>query len=451
MSQKEYDLIVIGAGSCGQSVAQAGTRAGKRTAIVEGRAYGGTCPLRGCDPKLVLHAAAETMHRVHRLSGKGFTEPPGFGWPQMMEWKKTFTDPIPEKSREKMREAGADVYTDYATFRDAHTLQVGHDRLWGETIVLATGMRPAPLDIPGREHLLTSDDFLSMPDLPDEMVIIGGGYIGSETAHICQALGCRITLIVSEDVPLDKFDHDLADLLRQSDEERGMTVYLRSKATAVEQRGDRYAVTVEREDGDRLEVSTDRVIHCAGRIPNIERLDLDRAGIRYGKKGIGVNERLQTNLPHVYAVGDCADSGLPLTPVGTYAASLLNDNLFRGRDRRVDYYPIPTVAFCLPGIASVGMTADEAEKAGDRIKTVYEVTTDWYHPHHHNATVAAGKLFIDTESGVLVGAHLLGPDATELINLCYVAIRREIPVEELGHMIFAYPTPAAVLQSLLSA
>jgi glutathione reductase (NADPH) len=451
MSQKNYDLLVIGAGSVGQSVAQTGAQAGRRTAIIEGRAYGGTCPLRGCDPKLVLHAAAETMHRVHRLSGKGFTSSPGFSWPDLMDWKKSFTNPIPEKSRDKMQEAGVDTYADYATFEDAHTLRVGEDRLRGETIAIATGMRPAPLNIPGSEYLLTSDDFLSMPDLPAEMVIVGGGYIGSETAHICQALGCRVTLIVSEEVPLDKFDHDLADLLRQSDEERGMKIHLNSKATAVDKRGDRFAVTVAREAGDTQTVLTDRVIHCAGRIPNIDRLDLDQAGVRYGKKGIEVDDQLRTSVDHIYAVGDCAASGLPLTPVGTYAASLLNENLFEGAGRQVDYYPIPTVAFCLPGIASVGMTAAEAKDAGDHIEARYEVATDWYYPRHLNASVYAFKLFIDSKKQVVVGAHLLGPDATELINLFYLAIRREIPIPELKDMIFAYPTPAAVLQSMLAA
>ncbi len=452
MSEKDYEFIVVGAGSAGQSVALAAAQAGNSVAIIEGRAYGGTCPLRGCDPKLVLHAAAETMYRVERLTGKGFTNLPGFQWSDLMSWKRSFTEPVPESSRIKMQRNGIHVYDDYASFLDEHTLWVKNHRLLGKTIVLATGMRPAPLEIPGHEHLLTSDEFLEMDDLPEEMVIVGGGYIGTETAHICQALGCKITMVVTENVPLEKFDHDLSDLLRQADEARGMTYHLNSKAIAVRATGDRFEVDVEDEAGMKTTLVTDRVIHCAGRIPNTEKLVLDKAGIHADEKGrIKVNDRLQTNHPHVYALGDCAATGLPLTPVGTYAASVLNDNLFQNGDRKLDYYPIPTVAFALPGMASVGMTAKQAEDSDRSISVHYKIATDWFHGKHLNASIFAFKLLVDEERGIVVGAHLLGPGATELINLLYVAIRQEVPVNEIKRMIFAYPTAASNISSMLVA
>ena len=453
MSDKHFDVLVVGAGSAGQSVALAAARSGHTVAMAEGRAYGGTCPLRGCDPKLVLHAAAEAMHRVTRLQGKGFTSTPGFTWADLMAWKRSFTEPIPAGSRKKMRDAGIEVYTEYAAFEDPNTLRIGQEKVTADRIILATGMKPAPLDIPGHELMLTSDEFLDMEDLPDDIVIVGGGYIGTETGHICHALGARVTLVVTEDVPLEKFDHDLAGLLRQSDEERGMRFQLNSKATAVAATDDGgYEVTVEDSAGTKTTLRTRRVIHCAGRVPNTKRLQPERGGVETTDKGaIKVDDKLQTSQPHVFAVGDCADTGLPLTPVGTYAASLLGDNLFGGKDRTVDYYPIPPVAFCLPGMASVGMTAAEAERSERNISVHYQVATEWYHPRHLNATVFAFKLLTDEDKGTVVGAHLLGPGATELINLLYVAIRQEIPISELRQMIFAYPTAASLVKSMLSA
>lgn len=175
MSLEKFDVVVVGAGTTGQSVAIAAANAGKSVAMTEGRAYGGTCPLRGCDPKLVLHAAAEAIHRIECLKAKGFRSAPDFNWADLMAWKKTFTDPIPEKAEVKMKDHRIVTFTEYATFIDGNTLEFGDLRVQAETIVIAAGLKPSPLDIPGSEHLLTSDQFLEMADLPVEMVIVGGG------------------------------------------------------------------------------------------------------------------------------------------------------------------------------------------------------------------------------------------------------------------------------------
>lgn len=447
-----YDVIVIGAGPAGQSVAIAAADAGKSVAMTEGRDYGGTCPLRGCDPKILLHAAAETMFRTDRMRGKGFTSAPGFSWPDLMEWKRSFTEPLPEEAQEKMDDHGINTYSEYATFVDAHTLRFGDQEVRGETIVLATGMKPAPLDIPGKEHLLTSDDFLDMDDLPAEMVIIGSGYIGSESGHISHALGCKITMIASQSVPLSKFDSDLSRLLMKADQKRGIQYYTNHKAVAVRKQGNRYEVDAEDENGKITTLTTDRVLHCAGRVPNTKSLDLDAAGIEYDDKlRIKVNGKLQTNVPHIYAVGDCNDSGLPLTPVGNYEAEVLNGNLFGDKDDSTDLDTIPTVAFCLPGMASVGMTQQEYEevKESRNISRYYKDASDFYHARHINSPAFAFKLFVDEDEQVLLGAHLLGPGVTEMINVLYMAIVEKVPVDRLGGLIYAYPTAASTIKSML--
>lgn len=261
-------------------------------------------------------------------------------------------------------------------------------------------------------------------------------------------------MIVSETVPLDKFDHDLSTALMKADKARGMKFHLNSRAVGVRKSGERYEVDVEDHDGRTTTLATDRVIHCAGRMPNLEELDLKAAGVEYDEqKGMKVNKRLRTNLDHVYAVGDCTDSGLPLTPVGSYEADILSDHLFRGGGRDAEYFPIPTVAFCLPEIAAVGMTqaeADEAVKAGRKIRTNFELATEWFYPQHLNSPVMAYKVFIDEDKDTILGGHLLGPRAAEVVNLLYLAIKSEIRVSDYRKLLFAYPTVGASTKNMLA-
>ncbi len=280
-----------------------------------------------------------------------------------------------------------------------------------------------------------------MEDLPAEMIIVGGGYIGSETAHICHAFGCAITMIVSESVPLDKFDKELAGLLMEADQARGMKFHLESRAVAVRKQGKRYEVDVEDESGKCTTLTTDRVIHCAGRVPNLEALQLDKAGIKYDKqKGISVDAYLTTNLAHVHALGDCTDRGLPLTPVASYDAKVLSRALFareKGKSRLLSH----SHRGLLPARHRLRRDdAREAEESERNITVRYKDLSDSFHARHRNAPVFAYKVLIDEAADLVVGAHLVGPGATEMINLFYLIIRQRIPIAELDELILAYPT-----------
>ena len=447
-----YDYFVIGTGPAGQSFALEAAKAGHAVATCDYQAYGGACPNRGCDPKKVLYAAAYAMHSVKRLLGKGLASPPDLSWEQLQEWKSTFTDHIPEGTRENYAEAGVVCYDGKATFTAPNELLVNDDhRIHADRIIIATGARPAPLDIPGQEHYLTSDGFLSMRDLPERMVIIGSGYIGSSFAQIATVLGCKVTVIASDDNPVDAFDSDLNDLLTGAAEDYGVKFHFKSKAKKIERTGhESYLVHGETDAGETFTVTTQRVIHCAGRVPNADNLNLEAAGIEYGKKGIKVTDDLRTNVPGHYALGDCADSGLPLTPVASYETTLLQDKLLRGHTRKIDYFPIPTVAFTLPPIAAVGMTAEEAKASDKNITTLFEETTEWFTERHVNGLVSAFKIFIDADEDLILGAHLLGHEADEVINLFALAVHEKISVTKLKRMVWAYPTGGGDVTKMLA-
>jgi len=452
MSKKHHDYLVIGTGSAGQLFAVAAAEAGHNVAIADYQAYGGTCPLRGCDPKKVLLVAVHAMNTVQRMDGRGFNGEPPFSWADLQAWKREFTEAIPPGTHDKMREHGIACYHGKARFTAPHELTIGSDEIKADKVVIATGGTPAPLDFPGAELLLTSDEFLDMDELPESMIIVGGGYIGAEFAHVATVLGSRVTVIASADSPVDNFDDDLNTLLAEAARARGMKFHFNSKATKVEKTDDgRLRVTVESENGGETTVTADRVFHCAGRVPNIEALDLERAGIEAGKKGIAVDPRCCTSVRAHYAVGDCSDSGFDLTPVANYEARLLADNLFENANRQIDYLPIPTLSFTIPPIASVGMTAKEAADSKRNLRTNYAVTTENFHAKHQRAMVAAHKVIIDADRHVVVGAHLLGPGAEDLVNLFTMAIKEEIPIQSLRRMVWAYPTAGALISGMVGA
>ncbi len=451
MSEKSYDFVIIGSGPAGQQIALAAAEAGKTVAITEGYDYGGACPLRGCDPKMVLHGVADAVARTHQLCGKGIVEEPRISWTDLMAWKRTFTEPIPEKAEKKLGERGVHTFHGWATFLDAHRVRFGEETIVrGETIVIAAGMEPARLDVPGGELTLDSEAFLDQDRLPEKIIIIGGGYIGTGFANLACLLGAKVEVVVADPYPAAQFDGDLAKKLQAANEERGIVFHVNHQATAVRKSDDRLFVTIEGEDGKTKEITADRVFNCTGRTPLLQQLNLEAAGVDYDeKKGITVSSKLCTCVSHIYAVGDCTDTGLPLTPVATHEAAIIIDNLFHDKDRQIDYYPIPTVCFSDPPIAAVGMTQEEADKSPKNIRTKFEDATDWFHAHRLNSPVYAYKIFLDEDSDLVLGAHLVGPTAHELINLFALAIHQKITVSALQRMIWTYPTAASNLGKML--
>lgn len=451
MAPIAYDLVVIGTGSAAAAVASTCRQAGWRVAVVDARPFGGTCAQRGCDPKKVLVGAAEAMHWVERLGGKGIA--PGgvaIAWPELMAFKRTFTDPVPASRERGFAKQGIDGYHGPARFVGPTAVEVNGDRLDARHVVIATGARPAPLAFPGAEHLSTSDDFLELEQLPARLVFVGGGYISMEFAHVAVRAGAAVTVLHRGPRPLEGFEPALAALAAEAARDAGIDLRLDTEVTAVERHGS--ALLVRAADGGGTpSVEADLVVHGAGRVAAIDDLDLERGSVARGRRGIRVNEYLQsTSNPAVYAAGDAADTaGRPLTPVAAIEGRTVAANLLEGNRSTPDYAGIPTVAFTLPPLAAVGLREDEARAAGHDVTVIERDMSGWYSVRRVGASRAASRVVVAETSGRILGAHVFGPGADEIINFFAIAIRHDLTVAQLRDVNFAYPTHASDLRYMI--
>jgi len=378
--ERKFDLIVIGTGAGGSAAAYKCRMAGWNVAIIDSRPFGGTCALRGCDPKKVLVGAAELIDWTRRMEGKGVSAKGNeIDWPSLMQFKKTFTELVPENQELGYVKAGIAPLHGRTRFLDRTTVQLGDGTLTGRFVLIAAGARPATLGIPGEAYLTRSDQFLELEKLPQRIVFVGGGYISFEFAHVAARAGAHVRILHRGARPLEGFDGDLVEQLVKATREIGVAVHLNTAVEAVEKDGDHFVVKASTEEG-KQPFAADLVVHGAGRVPEIDDLDLDKAGISREKKGVSVNEFLQSvSNPAVYAAGDAAaSSGLPLTPVASTEGHIVASNMLKGNHRKPNYSGVPTVVFTVPPLASAGLREDVAREQGLKFKVKHEDTSDWY-------------------------------------------------------------------------
>ncbi|MBC2192868.1 NAD(P)/FAD-dependent oxidoreductase [Listeria sp. FSL L7-0229] len=445
MAKFTYDLVVIGSGASGTTVAFEAQAAGLKVAIIEERSWGGTCVLRGCDPKKVLVGAAEARKLSTRLRGKGIKQAATISWTDLMAFKETFVEDVPESRLESFREAGIETFFGPASFQDANTIQVADDLLQAAKIVIATGATPSTLQVEGQSFIQTSDDFLSLQALPDSIVFIGGGYISFEFASIAQAAGSEVHIIHHNSEPLKKFDPDFVAALVANMKEEGIHFHFDTDITKITKKGEK--LQIQGKDGFSL--NTDFIIGATGRKPNIDHLSLEKANIDYTKKGIVVNEKLQTpNHPHIYACGDvAATKGAPLTPVVSMEAAFVA-KIILGDDEKINYPAIPSVVFTSPKLSSIGISAEEAKANPDKYQIKNHDTTNWYTYKRTNEQIALAKIIEDRKTGQIKGAHFLSEEADYMINYIALLIKANLTLADLQSVIFAYPSPASDLTAL---
>lgn len=449
--ERNFDLIVIGTGAGGSTVAHKCQKAGWEVAIVDSNPFGGTCALRGCDPKKVLVGAAELIDWNRRMKGKGVSANDAeIDWKELMRFKKTFTEPVPASTGKSFSKAGIATFHGRAHFLDKTTVKVGEDTLKGRYVHIAAGAKPAVLGIPGEKYLTTSTEFLELADLPERIVFVGGGYIAFEFAHVAIRAGAKVTILHRGARPLEEFDHDLVNTLAQLTRDLGVDLNLTTTVESVQKDGDQFIVAASAGDS-RQSFEADMVVHGAGRVPDIDDMGLEKANIERSKKGILVNEYMQSvSNPLVYAAGDAADSdGLPLTPVATMEGHVVASNLLKGNHRQPDYAGIGTAVFTVPPLSSVGMREDEATKKGLKFKVKYEDTSGWYSSRRIGLKYSAYKTLVEQDTGRILGAHLLGSHAEEVINIFGLAIRTGLKAEHLRTMIYAYPSSASDISYML--
>ena len=445
--KKNFDVVVIGSGVAGMAAASELASAGKKTAIVEADMWGGTCPNRGCDPKKVLVSAVEAKNSAQQLQGKGLDIVPTINWPELMAFKETFTSPVPEQSKKSLQSSGVETFFGKAEFLNVQTLQVNEDELTAEKFVIATGARPSLLDIEGKEHFLTSDDFLSLPEMPNTITLIGGGYISFEFAAIANAAGAEVHVIQHNEKPLKAFDEELVGLLMEQLESKGVAFHLNVDISKIEPTENGFSLS----DDSDFHLDSDLVFCTTGRIPNTEALKLENAGVEYDKKGITVNDFLQTNNPSIFALGDVLNKPQPkLTPVSSFEANYLVSYLTEKETSPIAYPSIPTMVFSGPKLAQVGVTTKTALNNEKDYELSTIDATKWFSYSRLNEPISTVKVITDKKTGLLAGATCLNNEADELINYFSQLIEQKISTATLSSHVFAYPTLASDLSYFYS-
>ncbi len=424
--------------------------AGKHVAIVDSRPFGGTCGLRGCDPKKVLVGAAEIVDRRRRMEGRGVAGELQIDWAELIRFKATFTDPFPKQREDGFLRAGIETFHGRARFVDERSIQVDDDILEGTHLVVATGAWPARLNIDGETHLTRSDQFLDLEQLPKQIAFVGGGYIAFEFGHIAARAGATVTILHQGARPLEHFDADLVAKLLERSREIGIDVRTSTKVVGIDGRPGDFKVTTSTDSTSEV-FEAELVVHAAGRAAELDDLDLPAAGVEFDRLGVTVNGYLQSvSNPAVYAAGDAANSGgLPETPFADYEGAVVARNILEGNRHTADYLGKASVVYSIPALGAAGLTEQEARAKGLVFTVNHADTSGWYSARRVAESASMYKVLIEKDSGRILGAHLLGPEADEFANVFALAIRADIRADALKETLSVYPTQASNIASML--
>lgn len=449
MSQS-FDLIVIGSGSAATGAATTCAKAGLSVAMIDKRPIGGTCALRGCDPKKMLRRGAEIIESASLLRGQGISGPgPRIDWGGLVARKDRYTGKVPGNKRHMLEQKGIAVIEGVARFTGRDTLEVGERELRAGKFLVAAGSVARSLGIAGEEHLLDNEEFMALEELPPRILFVGGGYISFEFAHIAARAGSEVIIADHGEHPLHGFDPDLVEKLVERSREAGIALQRNANIKHIQRENGRFAVPLETQERESTEYA-DLVVHGAGRAADLEELDLKMAGVSYSHKGVEVDAHLRsTGNAHIYAAGDAADTkGPPLTPVAGIEGRIAAKNIL-GEQATPNYAGVASVVFTLPELAKVGLLEAEAEAQGIDFDVIYTDTSGWFSNLRVAESVGATKVLIEKGSDRIVGAHMLGHGYAETINFFALAIRLGLTRGQLSEVPMAYPTIGSDLSSML--
>jgi len=444
VSNFDYDLIVIGAGSGGISSANLGKNLEKKVALVEKEKIGGDCTWYGCVPSKALIKASEVAHHVNTLEKYGLklNGDTKLNAKRVMAHVRATREKVYEEEKpEVFQKMGIDVFIGAPNFLDNHRVQIGEKILSSKTFVISTGSSPFVPPVEDIQDIpyLTNETIFDLEQLPDSMVIIGGGPIGTEMASALGKLGVKITQVEMADHILSREDKELVEILMNRLKENGVNILCETKATKFTKKGNKIVVTIENEQVEEIE--TDTVLISVGRRPNVNGLDLEKAGVEYSPKGIKVNDKLQTTTGNIYAVGDVIGS-YQFSHIAEYHAGIAVPNALLPLPikRKVNYENIVWTTFTDPEFARGGLSEDEARKKyGDKIK-VYKFNYDKVDRAKTDlATVGMSKYIVD-KKGKLLGIHIIGERAGELLHEAQLAKSMGIPFHKIQSMVHVYPT-----------
>jgi len=445
---RHFDLIAIGGGSGGLAVAEKAAQFGKKVAVIEARKMGGTCVNNGCVPKKVMWYAAHLAHAVDDASGFGISTKRGTtDWRQLVEGRDKYIANINQYWDNYVSECGITHIKGYARFVNSRSVDVNGNIYSADHIVIATGGEPIVPTVPGADLGITSDGFFQLKEQPERVAVIGSGYIGVELSGVLQALGSRVTLIARGNRILEPFDDMISDVLANEIQRQG--IHLANNFQVATLSNSAEGIIINSNDGITVG-AYDCVIWAVGRRPNTQALNLQAAGVATLDNGvIPVDEYENTNVPGIYAIGDITGK-IPLTPVAIAAGRKLAERLFNGKlNSKVDYDKVPSVVFSHPPVGTVGLTeAQASERFGDKV-TVYksEFTPMRYALATHGSTTAM-KLVCAGENEKVVGVHIIGDNADEMLQGFAIAVKMGASKADFDNTIAIHPSSAEELVTM---
>ncbi|MDR8730157.1 glutathione-disulfide reductase [Burkholderia pseudomultivorans] len=436
----DYDLFVIGAGSGGVRLARMSASYGARVGIAEQEQIGGTCVLRGCIPKKLLVYASHYPHDVDDAKGFGWRFGAGtLDWPALIAAKDREINRLSEIYIGLLRQSGVDMHEGRATLVDAHTVAVGERRFRARHIAIATGSRPSLPPRPGIEHVITSREALSLAALPARIAVVGGGYIAVEFAGIFNGFGSRVDLFYRGERILRGFDDDVRQFLSDEMTKQGVAIHAGATVDAIARADDG---TLSVRVGDARHGPYDAVLYATGRVPNVEGLGLEQAGVALDARGaIAVDAYSATSVDSIHAIGDVT-SRPQLTPVATRDAGLLATTLFGGRRVAADHAAVPSAVFSQPEVATVGLTEAAARALHGDVDIYRTSFRALRHTLSGRDERTLMKLVVARDSQRVVGAHMVGREAGEIIQGIAIAMRAGATKAQFDDTIGIHPTAA---------
>ncbi|MEM7554050.1 MAG: glutathione-disulfide reductase [Cyanobacteria bacterium P01_A01_bin.84] len=448
----DYDLFVIGVGSAGAAAAKAAAKRNLRVGVAEQTALGGTCLNRGCIPKKLIVYAADFALNGKMAEDYGWNKcERHFNWTKFINSVHQHINNINESYRQTLEKLEIKLFEDRASFVDPHKVKVGDKEVTADKILIAVGGQPFKPDLPGIEYGITSREMFKLPHLPKQLAIVGGGYIGVEFSSMMNAFGCEVTLIDSDKVVLSGFDDDIRRGVHNGLIQRGVEFIGNSRAKEIKLCEDKLLLKLNTESEDKSEkiITADTVLIATGRVPNTSGLNLESVGVELEEKGsIKVDCYSQTTQENIFAVGDCTDR-LQLTPAAKAEAEAFISTVFAKKPKTIDYGLIPCAVFARPEASSIGMTETQAkEKFGDVIKCykaefkplIYQLTT--------KEEQIIIKVVVKGESEEVVGIHMVGEHAADIIQSLGVAFRKGMTKQDLDDAIAIHPTTAEEILTL---
>ena len=438
MAEYEYDLFVVGAGSGGVRAARVASELGANVAIAEMARMGGTCVNVGCIPKKLFVYGSHFAYDLRDAAGYGWSTRPSFDWTTLRNNKDSEIARLNGIYQSLLERAGVQVIAGRARLLDAHTVEIDGATHSAERILIATGGKPIIPEIPGREHALTSNEVFSLEALPKRMMIVGAGYIALELGSILCALGVDVSLIHRGEEILRGFDHDLRCHLHDELEAKGMRITLETQVKELRQTGSAFEALLD--NGEVLQ--TDFPVFAIGREPNVDGLGLEAIGVELGqRRGVVVDENYASSVPSVHAVGDVIDH-IQLTPVAVAEGMHFAHHFYGEGKHRIDYANIATAVFCQPELATVGLTEAEAWHRCQDVRVYKSVFTPLKLALSERKEHSIMKLIVDASNDRVVGCHMAGHGAAEIIQGLAVAMKAGATKAQFDATIGIHPTAA---------